>query len=191
MASTLPTRRQRSVSARMGKGLRASWHTTMPLGNPQVHQSDSRGYIVDSNFLIPRVRDLESEFQRELGKCLFERTVQFAEEGVATGTLPSQTDSNNNTMSSRNARSVSVNDLSSFSSGAGANRESMRFFDSRRYLNVRPTRCTSALVQRNERFDTYFVRGSLNKYAVANAMGPVASPHPPIGKGCPSRADSE
>ncbi|XP_071483193.1 uncharacterized protein [Diadema antillarum] len=182
MSTAATTRRPRSVSARIGRGLRASWNTTIPLGNSQIHPSESRGYIVDSNFLIPRVRDLESEFQRELGKCLFERTVQFAEEGAAAEALPTQRDSNNNVGTPKSNRSVSVHDLSSFSSGAGANRESVRFFDSRRYLNVRPTRCTSALVQKNERFDTYFVRGTLDKYAVANAMGPVTSPHPAIGK---------
>lgn len=183
--ATSTNQRPRSVSARMGRGLRASWNTTMPLRTGQVHPSESRGYIVDSNFMIPRVRDLESEFQRELGKCLFERTVQFAEEGAISGSIPTQVNvnNNNNNLKSRSSnRSVSVDDLSSFTGGGTANRESMRFFDSRRYLNVKPTRCTSALVQQNERFDTYFVRGSLNKYAVAHAMGPISSPHPPIEK---------
>ncbi|XP_041484041.1 eukaryotic translation initiation factor 4 gamma-like [Lytechinus variegatus] len=187
--TTKTNQRPRSVSARIGKGLRASWNTTMPLRTAHVHPTESRGYIVDSNFMIPRVRDLESEFQRELGKCLFERTVQFAEEGAMSGSIPTQPDlNNNNTNNNANIksrtsnRSVSVDDLSSFTAGGTANRESMRFFDSRRYLNVKPTRCTSALVQQNERFDTYFVRGSLNKYAVAHAMGPLSSPHPPIEK---------
>lgn len=111
-------------------------------------------------------RDIESEFQSELGKNLFEQTVQLQENSATLAP-------------------VNISNLPATGRIACCWRQcdkTPHLYDQRRCVNIRDTICKSPLVTENKNFISYFTRGQLDKVSVAKSRGYTDLPVPNIGK---------
>ncbi|XP_033644976.1 uncharacterized protein DDB_G0284459-like [Asterias rubens] len=134
-----------------------------------------RSFSAESLHVIPQTKDINSQFQTVLGKCLFDQAVQGAEDGgqqspVATRGMTPMPGSGS-PGSSRPASSQG---------STGTNSPLMD--TSRTTIRLRPTRCTSPLVKGSRSFDSYINNGSLDQVAIAKARGPLEPPKPCIYK---------
>ncbi|XP_022089749.1 DNA ligase 1-like [Acanthaster planci] len=136
---------------------------------PAGSRQPARSFSAESLHVIPQTVDIESQFQAVLGKCLFEKAVQIAEEEqTASGRASPARPSSASPCSSRPGSSYG-------SSGANS-----PMLDSRTTLKLRPTRCTSPLVKGGRSFDSYINKGSVDRLAVASTRGAVEPPRPSI-----------
>ncbi len=139
-----------------------------PPSQSEARRMTKRSLSADSLFLIPQTQSLESEFQAVLGKTLFEKSVNVAEENIMA-----QGDS----VIRWTDRPLSH---SADTSPAAMRRSGPPVFQYRSSVAVRPTRTTTPLVNKNQSFRTYFPKGSIDTNAVAKAHGLVGHPTPNI-----------
>ncbi|XP_038047428.1 uncharacterized protein DDB_G0284459-like [Patiria miniata] len=129
----------------------------------------SRSFSAESLHVIPQTLDIESQFQVVLGKCLFDKAVQIAEEGQLGSARGSP------------VRPYSASPCSSRpGSSYGSSGTNSPMLDDRTTLKLRPTRCTSPLVKGSRSFDSYINKGSIDQLAVAKTRGTIESPKPSI-----------
>ncbi|XP_072017921.1 uncharacterized protein [Amphiura filiformis] len=140
-----------------------------PPSQSEQRRLAKRSLSADSLFIIPKTQSLESEFQAVLGKTLFEKSVNSAEEDIM----------------SKGDSIIKWTDKPLSRSASAGNSPAMRrsgppVFEYRTAVTLRPTRCTTPLVNQNQTFRTYFPKGKLDVNAVANAHGLVGHPSPNI-----------
>ncbi|XP_033123653.1 nascent polypeptide-associated complex subunit alpha, muscle-specific form-like [Anneissia japonica] len=121
--------------------------------------------------------DLESQFQTELSKCLFEKALERIESRTCADDIA--------LLKSRHLSKNIIRPSSSFSYWSSQPIFEMsqslwttktNCSDLRTSLNIKETKCKSEIVKNNEKFDTYFVNGSLDVRAVAKSRGPIETP---------------
>lgn len=130
----------------------------------------------ESLSIIPTVLSVDSEFQTILGKSLFEKTVNGAEDDLmAKGdSVIKWSDRPASTLGA--SRSGDTN----FSTAASPKPSGPPVFEYRTAISVRPTLSTSPLVKQNQTFASYFPKGSLDHHTVAHSHGRVDGPYPSI-----------
>ena len=167
-STTIASPRRRPGTA-IGTCRRVAFSATSPRP-PQTERprrQPMRSLSAESLFIIPQAESLESEFQTVLGKTLFEKTVNGAEEDImAKGDSVIQWNDKPLSHSADNSPSI--------------RKSGPPVFQYRTAITVRPTRCTTPLVNQNQSFRSYFPKGSLDINAVATAHGLVHQPCPNI-----------
>ncbi|XP_071953122.1 uncharacterized protein [Antedon mediterranea] len=165
---SVPNRARVSSSDNNFRTPKEAWTHQMCIGK------HTRTNIFPSSVGFKKNIDLESQFQTELSKCLFEKSLEEFEKNNSADDTALLKSRNQSLAKTRPSSSISYwSSQPAFELSQSLWTIKTNCFDPRISLNIKETRCKSAIVQNNEKFDTYFVNGSLDARAVAKSRGPI------------------